>query len=216
MKDATDITIVLDRSGSMDSVKDDTIGGFNSFLAEQCKLESQANLTFIQFDSQDPFEVVHQAIPVKDVPNLDGNTFVPRGGTPLLDAMGQAINETGKRLADMPDAQRPDKVVIVVITDGMENSSQEFTRDQILKKVEHQTGKYDWQFVFLGANQDAIAAGASLGIARKSSMTYAANAAGSAALFESLSDQVNEYRTGAASSMAFTAKDRAKQKKAGA
>jgi uncharacterized protein YegL len=165
--DLTDITMVIDRSGSMQSIQSDAEGGINSFIEQQKQEPGEANVTLVQFDSD--YEFVHSGVPVKLVPAFK---LVPRGSTALLDAVGRAINETGARLAAMDEAQRPGLVVFVIVTDGEENSSREFTREQIRKMVEHQQSAYKWQFTFLAANQDAFAAGGSMGIAQDGIAAY--------------------------------------------
>lgn len=207
-----DVTIVLDRSGSMASVQPDTIGGFNTFIKEQRKLPGQCNVSLVQFDDQ--YEPQYAGKPVNDAPLLTVETFVPRGMTALLDAIGRTINETGKRLDVMANADKPSKVMFVILTDGGENSSKEFTRAKVFEMIGHQKSTYQWDFVFLGANQDAISVGASLNIGAGSTMTYAANAQGTQAAFASASNYVGQTRsTGKAS---FTAEDRKKQADAGA
>ena len=158
--DLTDITMIVDRSGSMASIKSDAEGGINTFIEMQKQEPGEALLTLVQFDTH--YEFLHSGIPIKQVPAF---TLLPRGGTALLDAVGRAINETGARLAAMDEAQRPGLVVVVIVTDGEENSSHEFRREQIRAMIEHQQVVYKWQFTFLAANQDAFAEGASLGIA---------------------------------------------------
>ena len=158
--DLTDITMVIDRSGSRQSIQSDAEGGINSFIEQQKQEPGEANVTLVQFDTD--YEFVHSGVPIKQVPAFK---LVPRGSTALLDAVGRAINETGARLAVIDESQRSGLVVFVIVTDGEENSSREFTRDQIRKMVEHQQSAYKWQFTFLAANQDAFAEGASLGIA---------------------------------------------------
>ena len=166
--DLTDITMVIDRSGSMQSIRTDAEGGINSFIEQQKQEPGETLLTLVQFDTD--YEFVHSGVPVQQIPVF---TLVPRGSTALLDAVGRAINETGARLAAMEEAQRPGLVVFVIVTDGAENSSREFTRDQIRTMVEHQQSTYKWQFTFLAANQDAFAAGGSMGIARDGIAAFA-------------------------------------------
>lgn len=165
--DLTDITMVIDRSGSMQSIQSDAEGGINSFIEQQKQEPGEANVTLVQFDTD--YEFVHSGVPIKQVPTF---TLVPRGSTALLDAVGRAINETGARLAAVDESQRPGLVVFVIVTDGEENSSREFTRDQIRTMVEHQQSAYKWQFTFLAANQDAFAAGGSMGIAQDGIAAY--------------------------------------------
>ena len=199
----TDITVVLDRSGSMESIASDTKGGFDSFVNDQKKMPGEVELTLVQFDTE--YEFVHKGKPIKEVPALD---FHPRGGTALLDAMGRAIRETGERLEKMPEHDRPGKVVFVVITDGLENSSREFSKKQINEMVKHQTDRYNWQFVYLGANQDAIQEGQQLGISAINSMTYAPTGKGVAVAFAATSANLRAYQSGAAQTMAYKEEDR--------
>ena len=157
--DLTDITILIDRSGSMASIRADAEGGINTFVSLQKQEPGEALLTLVQFDTN--YEFVHTGLPIGMVPAF---TMIPRGSTALLDAVGRAINETGARLAAMEESKRPALVVFVIVTDGQENSSQQFTRDQIRRQIEIQTDVYKWKFTFLAANQDAFAEAASLGI----------------------------------------------------
>jgi hypothetical protein len=163
----TEIICVIDRSGSMAAIRDDAIGGFNTFLEEQKKIDKPCNLTYVQFD--DEYEVVHNGVPIKDVSPLTPATFVPRGWTALLDAIGRTIDTVGMRLMGTPENQRPGKVIFVILTDGEENSSREYKRSLILEMITRQREKYNWEFVFLAANQDAISVGREMGI------QYAAN-----------------------------------------
>jgi hypothetical protein len=188
-QDLTDITVLLDRSGSMENIRQDMEGGFNSFVEEQRKLPGNCSLTLIQFDDRYEREYTK---PLAEVPPLN---LVPRGWTALLDAIGRAINETGERLAVLPESERPAKVIFVIITDGHENASQIFPRHKIAEMIAHQREKYAWQFLFLGANQDAIATGGSMGISAGSSLTYSANAVGTRSSYDSLSACVSTMRT---------------------
>ncbi|MDD5200355.1 MAG: VWA domain-containing protein [Terrimicrobiaceae bacterium] len=168
--DSTDITFLLDRSGSMQSIREAAIAGFNRFVADQRAIPGDVRLTLIQFDDQ--YEVWHTAADLLDVPELTADTFEPRGSTALLDAMGRAITGSGQRLAALPESERPEHVIFVTFTDGMENASREFTWTQVQDLIREQTGKYAWDFLYLGANQDAIATAAKMGIARSSSAEY--------------------------------------------
>jgi hypothetical protein len=166
--DLTDITMVIDRSGSMSSIRTDAEGGINTFVDSQKSEPGQALLTLVQFDTE--YEFVHKGLPISSAPPFK---LVPRGSTALLDAVGRAINETGARLSAMEEAQRPGLVVFVIVTDGAENSSKEFTRDKIRQMIEHQQSVYNWQFTFLAANQDAFAEAASMGIAQAGTANFA-------------------------------------------
>lgn len=166
----TEIIMVLDRSGSMSSVLHDTIGGFNSFLKEQKQCVGEARLTLVQFDTI--YEIVHDGRLIGDVPELTEQTYIPRGMTALLDAVGRCINTVGDRLSKTPEHLRPSLVVFVILTDGEENSSQEFKLEQVRDMIKHQTEKYNWQFVFLGADQSSFQA-ERLGVSANNTFTYA-------------------------------------------
>ena len=157
--DLSDITVVMDRSGSMNVCQSDAEGGLNHFVDEQKKQPGEALFTLVQFDHE--YEFVHRGIPIRTVPHCQ---LVPRGNTALLDAVGRAIVETGERLAKMNEADRPALVVVVIITDGQENASKEFSRTKIKEMISHQQAAYKWQFTYLGANQDAFAEAGALGI----------------------------------------------------
>jgi hypothetical protein len=210
----TDISFVLDRSGSMFSVREDTIGGVNQFLKAQQAATGEANLTLAQFDHQ--YEIVHNGLRIQDVPELKKSTFVPRGQTALFDAIGKTIIATGARLEKLPEAERPVQVIFVILTDGMENHSTEFTADKIKSMIQHQSEVYNWDFVFLGANQDAICTGTAMGIHAGNAMDFAADEVGMASAFDSISDRMCEYRNVDACATMKTAffsdDDREKQK----
>ena len=210
----THIAVVLDRSGSMHDVQKDTIGSFNSFLKDQQKEEGECTFTLVQFD--DLYEVVHDFLAIKDVPALDDKTFVPRGMTALLDAIGKTINNIGQKFDNMDEKDRPERVIFVILTDGIENHSREFTREAINKMITHQTEKYNWQFLFLGADQNAIVEGGNLGIKAGNSMTIMRSSKGMQATMTSVGAAVTNYRNmapdvyacAAASYDAFTDEDR--------
>jgi hypothetical protein len=166
-KNLTDITVVLDRSQSMSSIKEEAEGGLNHFIREQQKLPGYAYFTLVNFDTN--YEVVYDGVNIQEVEKC---TIEPRGMTALLDAVGRTITETGLRLSNIEEDKRPGLVVIVIVTDGAENASREFTKSQIKKMIEKQQSEFSWQFTFLGANQDAFAEAADLGISSMSTMTY--------------------------------------------
>lgn len=172
-KDYTHITVILDRSGSMEKVKEDTIGGFNAFLNEQKNLEGEATISIIQFDNE--YEYIAKFKPIQEVEELNSSTYKPRGMTALYDALGKAIKQTGKTLRNMKEEDRPEKVVFVILTDGYENASKKYTADNIKDKIEHQQSKYNWDFTYIGANQDAILVGNSMGISKDKSLNFAAD-----------------------------------------
>ncbi len=191
--DYTHITLVLDRSGSMESMRGDAIGGFNTFLHDQQAVPGHATLTLVQFD--DRYEKPFEFTPIGSVPPLNEQTFVPRGSTALLDAIGLAIEETGGRLAALAEHDRPGKVLFVTLTDGMENASHRFSQAQIAEKISHQRDVYTWEFVFLAANQDAIATGAQMGFAAGSSATFAATGKGQRSAMQAVSQATAKYRS---------------------
>lgn len=167
------IAVLLDRSGSMESIKSDTEGGFNAFIDGQRGDPLDIRVTLAQFDTE--YEVVYANRPVADVPPLD---LQPRGMTALYDAVGKLITDVGSELDAQPEDERPGRVTVVVLTDGHENSSKEWTHDAVGKAIARQERDYSWDFVFLGANMDAVEIGRQLGFAPEKSMTYAADADG--------------------------------------
>jgi hypothetical protein len=213
-KDKTDITLVLDRSGSMESVKTDTIGGVNQFINDQKKFPGEANFSLIQFD--DKYDVVFDGKDLQEVQLLTDHTYIPRGMTALLDAIGKTIERTGKRLEGLAEEERPEKVVFVIQTDGYENYSKQFTTEKIADMISHQRDIYKWEFVFLGANQDAIASAAKIGIQPTHAMTYAHTPVGVACAFSSFSTNIGNYRSDTVTSAGYTDEDRKKQREAGA
>jgi len=163
----TEIAVILDRSGSMGTIKDSTIEGFNGFVDEQKKGTGEMNLTLVQFDTE--YEVLYTRKNIQDVKCLE---FHPRGSTALYDAIGRTINTLGREIACTAPAQRPGKVLVLIITDGEENASKEFTLEKVKEMITHQTDVYKWEFLFIGANQDAVLSGASLGIRANNTMAF--------------------------------------------
>lgn len=216
--DATDITLILDRSGSMSAIADDIIGGVNSLLDEQKKTPGDCRFSLVQFDTQDPYEIVTDALPIGEVKPLSKDTFNPRGGTPLLDALGRGIVATGERLKAMPEDQRPGKVLFVIVTDGQENASREYKRERIMEMVREQTDVYKWTFVYIGANQDAIQEATSFGVSASNAMSYAYNSKGAASMGQTMSKVSTAMRcsvAGASLTAAIDDEDRKWQTDAG-
>ncbi len=170
--DYTHVSIILDRSGSMEGIRSDVIGGFNALLEAQKGQEGKATLTLVQFDSQDPYEVVHHFKPIEKVPELDRATYVPRSSTPLLDALGRGINDLEKTIGGMKESDRPLQVVFVVITDGQENSSREFRVEQIVRMIKEHKTRDGWVFTFLSADFQAIEDAVSYGFERRDTVSY--------------------------------------------
>ncbi len=210
----SDITVVLDRSGSMACLVDEVIGAFNTFVDEQQQVAGQASFSLVQFD--DRYEVYLDAVDLAKVGRLDRTTYVPRGMTALYDAVGRAIVATGTRLAALDEAERPDKVVFLIQTDGEENASHEYDAATLQEMIRHQQDKYAWEFVFLGANIDAGSVAEEIGIARDKALQYANNADGTRAAFAAVSDNLAGFRRGDRQHMAYAEEDREAQRKAGA
>jgi len=199
----TRIAIILDRSGSMESCKESTVAGFNEFIRTQRELPGEAMVKLVQFD--DRYETVFD-MNLKMCPELTQNTFVPRGSTALLDAQGRTIVELGQELAALPESERPSKVIVVTLTDGMENASKDYNLEKIGEMIREQRDKYNWDFVFLGANQDAIQTAAAMSIPMPSAMSYSTSKAGIAATMAAVSHYVGAARGGKGA--AFSDKDR--------
>lgn len=209
-KGYTKIAVVLDRSGSMQTIRDATIEGFNEFLQGQKAAKGEASLTLAQFD--DEFETVYNDVNLDRVQPLNRETFVPRGLTALYDAIGKTINSVGEELRMLPERSRPEKVVFVIITDGGENVSREFTYEKITSMIKHQQDVYSWEFLFLGANQDAMAVGSSLSIPVANSVTYAVHDHSVKSAFLGVTRNVSRYRDGG--SISYTSAERAEQDEA--
>jgi hypothetical protein len=192
----TDITVVLDRSGSMSNCVDDTVGGFNTFIRQQ-KETGNCRLTLVQFDHE--YIIDYNGVPINEVKELvAGVNYSPRGSTALFDAVGRAIYAAQERINrnHSPGCRccgEPPKVIFVILTDGHENASREFTAQAIKDLITHNRTKHDWQFVFMGADVDAMTAGArDIGIHRAHTMSYSKGATGAA--FNSMSRGVNKYK----------------------
>lgn len=172
----TEIAFILDRSGSMAPMTEHAIAGFNGFLRDQQQAPGDARLSLVLFD--DEIQPVCVSIPVAEAVELDTTTFVPRGSTALLDAIGLTIDALGDRLAAIPENERPGQVIVAILTDGHENASRLHTWPRIADKIRHQENHYSWRFLFLGANQDAIATASRMGIAADNAATYTHDATG--------------------------------------
>ena len=195
MKDnLTEIVFILDESGSMWHLADDTIGGFNSYVEEQRKQPGEALLTTVAFNTN--YRVLHNHVNIKDVKPLTNKDYEPCGGTALFDAVGNTINSVGNRLANTPESERPSKVIVVITTDGQENSSHEYNREQIQQMVKHQQEKYSWEFVFIGAGIDGYAEAERIGIGGIRAMSVTADKTGSNNLFKSVTFATNSVRQG--------------------
>jgi uncharacterized protein YegL len=189
----TEIAFILDRSGSMQSISETAVAGFNELLGQQQKEHAQTpvRMSLVLFNTD--YEVPFASVPAPELPRLDMKTYAPDGGTALLDAIGRTIDETGARLAAMPEAERPGKVIIAILTDGEENSSREYSAAHIADLIEAKKER-GWQFVFLAANQDAIATASALSIDAADALNFTCNEAGTADAFMEMSAKVSEKR----------------------
>ncbi len=194
--DYTHIVLVLDRSGSMEGVKDDALGGFNQFLDEQKNFPGQATMTLAQFDHE--YDIVYDFVPIHHVAKLTKKTYQPRGMTRLLDAIGLTIKGVGQHLADTPEYKRPSKVVFAILTDGHENDSREFTRSQVFEMIKHQEQKYNWQFAYLSSDLNAVMDAKSYGIPMHSTYHFVpGDGTEMKRAFVNLSASLVSYRSGA-------------------
>jgi hypothetical protein len=187
------IAYVMDASSSMSGLTKATISGFNQFLKEQKTVSGEAVFSLCIFNTD--YRLVHDFAPIQKVEELNDVSYRCNGCTALLDAMGTTIDALGAKLAAMPEADRPAQVIVAVVTDGEENSSRKFTLEQIKEKVKHQQEVYNWKFLFLGANIDAISAGTSLGVTRGMSFNYDASSGGTQSLYSAVSASVSSYRS---------------------
>ncbi len=188
----TEIAFVLDRSGSMQSCLEGAIAGFNGFLKSQQTEPGRARFTLVKFDDQ--YEVAYASEPIGSVAPLDTKSFVPRGSTALLDAIGKTIDDLGKKLAAEPEAARPALVIFAILTDGLENASTQFTWKEISDRIAHQRDVYQWEFAFLGANQDAIATAANLSISSSMASAFVADNIGTMSASEALHLKLSPMR----------------------
>ncbi len=201
----TEILFVLDRSGSMARLREDAIGGFNTFLKDQKEQEGEANMSLVLFDHE--YILVHDRVPVADIEGLDDNTYVPRGRTALLDAIGRTVNEVGTKLSAIDEAERPGKVICVILTDGLENASQEFSRDSIKTMIEQQAENYNWEFMYLGADAGAFAEASSIGVRSSNTAHVRPGSEGLRHSYQAVSRAVSSYRTSGTVSSSWRADD---------
>jgi Mg-chelatase subunit ChlD len=194
------LVLVVDRSGSMEAIRQDMEGGIEHLIKEQATGPGDCVVTLAQFDTE--YELVFEAVPAAEV---TGYRLVPRGSTALLDAIGRTIGEVRSWLDKLPAERQPDQVVFAVVTDGLENSSREWTRDKVMAAVEERSDA-GWQFSFLGANQDAIKEGTDLGVDAARAMTY--SPARVTAAMSSLSESVKRVKEGKDRFLSFTEEER--------
>ena len=185
------VSFLIDRSGSMSGLESDVVDGFNGFVAKQRAHSGACTLSLVQFDSNDPFEVIHDAVPVDKVPDLDPDQYEPRGATPLLDALGTLVEAADDRLAGL---DHEEDQIVTVFTDGLENASRHWTRADLFDLIAARKDA-GWTFVFMGANQDSYAEGGMLGVDAGSIQDFRGDAQGVRHAFGSLDRAVGEYRS---------------------
>jgi uncharacterized protein YegL len=193
-KGLTELVFIIDRSGSMGGLENDTIGGFNAMLKEQQSVDGEATVTTVLFDDQ--YELFHDRIDIKAIAPLTSEDYTVRGNTALLDAVGKTIKKIREVQKRTAEDYRAEKVMFTIITDGEENASREYSAERIKKRIEHQKKKYGWEFIFIGANMDAVKEAGKLGIAANRAQNYNANSAGTATAYSSITAASTAYRTG--------------------
>ena len=198
--DYTHLSVLVDRSGSMSSLRDDMLGGLKSLFADQAGVDGKCLVDYAQFDTEYE-QILSNALVASAEPVLE-----PRGGTALLDALGRSINELHSKIKALPKGERPANVIFIVVTDGYENSSREFNKKQIADLIKTKESELEWDFVFLGANMDAVAESSTMGMKKGSTLTYTSDTVG--ATYANVSSYVTRSRSGVIGN-AFTEEERA-------
>ena len=187
----TEIIFLMDRSGSMEGLESDTIGGFNAFIENQKKMDGELIVTTVLFD--DKYELLWNGINPEKV-RLTSKEYFVRGCTALLDAIGKTIIDVGYRLSNTQENHKPSKVIFVITTDGMENASKDFTYEKIRQLIKHQQEKYNWEFIFLGANIDAAKEANNIGISKDNAFKFEASKAGVEIMYSSCCEEITRKR----------------------
>jgi uncharacterized protein YegL len=195
-KGLTELVFILDKSGSMSGLETDTIGGYNAMLAKQQTVEGQCHITTVLFDNN--YELLHDRIDIKAVSPITEKDYQIGGTTALLDAIGRTIHKIGNAQKHTAQDYRAEKVLFVIITDGQENASREYSAEEIKSQIERQKTRYGWEFIFLGANIDAVQTASRFGIAEDRAQNYHADSEGVELNFRVMSDAVAEFRECAA------------------
>ena len=197
----THIGVIIDRSGSMYLIKKDTEGGLSSFIEEQKKQPGDVRVSLAQFDNE--YELVYDSVPLDDVKYQ----LRPRGATALHDAIGRFVTDLGENFANQKENDRPDKVIVLIMTDGMENSSVDWNNESVKKLITQQQDEWSWEFVFMGANIDSITTAKAMGIATTNSIDYGTTRDGVQNVFAAASSYVSTTRSGLANT-GFTQEQR--------
>ena len=188
----TEVVFILDRSGSMSGLEDDTIGGFNSILKKQREEDGDANVTTILFD--DEIEMLHKRVNIKEIKNITSNEYYVRGCTALLDAIGYSINFM-INVAKNKNEEKAKNVLFIITTDGHENASREYSYEKVKKMITYQKEKYNWKFLFLGANIDAISTAKNFGISKEFASNYVSDEVGTKLTYEVMNDAISGCRS---------------------
>ncbi len=191
-KGLTEIVFILDRSGSMGGLESDTIGGFNSMISRQKKEKGEALVSTVLFDNVS--EVLYDRVPMEEVPEMTDRDYYVRGCTALLDAMGGAIRHIGNIHKYARDEDRPEKTLFIITTDGLENSSRQYSYEKVKKMVERKQKKYGWEFLFIGANMDAVREAGRFGIKADRAADYVCDEKGSGIVYEAMNKAVSVMR----------------------
>ena len=194
-KNLTEIVFILDRSGSMSGLEADTIGGFNSMIAKQKKAGGEALISTVLFDNHS--EVIHDRVNIRDIRPMTDEEYSVRGCTALLDAIGGAIHHIGNIHKYARPEDVPEHTMFIITTDGMENASHIYTSNKVKKMIERQKEKYGWEFLFLGANIDAVETARNFGIGEDRAVNYRSDSAGTALNYEVISDAISAVRRSA-------------------
>ena len=191
-KGLTEMVFIIDKSGSMEGLEKDTIGGFNSMLKEQQAVEGEAVVTTVLFDNR--YELLHDRIDIRAVSPLTEKNYTVGGNTALLDALGKTIRKIRDVQEHTAENYRAEKVLFIIITDGEENASREYSAERIKARIEYQKQKYGWEFVFFGANMDAVLEAEKLGISAEYAQNYRADASGTSTAYSAISAISTAYR----------------------
>lgn len=182
---------ILDESGSMSPIKEDTIGSFNEFIKEQKKIDGEAYCTLVKFNSS--INKVYENKSLQEISYVDNDSYKPSGFTRLYDAIGHTINQIKTKIKNLKEEEKPEKVLFVILTDGKENRSIDFSKDKIFEKISKREKK-GWNFIYLGANQDAMLEGGNIGIVKNKTVTWEANSVGINTAFKAVSNYATKYR----------------------
>ena len=194
-KNLTEMVFILDRSGSMQGLEKDTIGGFNGMIEKQKNVEGEALISTVLFDHESV--VLHDRINIREIRPMTGGDYTVRGCTALLDAIGGAIHHIGNVHKYARKEDVPEKTLFVIITDGMENASKNYTSEQVKQMIERQKAKYGWEFLFLGANIDAVETAKQFGIAKERAVSYRSDSVGTELNYKVVSEAMCAMRCSA-------------------